>query len=298
MIIPLMALLATSNFTGTWETTYGDMVLEQTGSSVSGWYSYGTMSTIEGTVTDGGKLMFTYDEGTAAGSGWFILSENGTSFAGEWRADGDRSWSGWDGHRVTGEPSTWVLILEAEWQESMRENEYSFGEMLDAWLGRLEGVEIRHRFVHDLDDIRGFCIEAATLPGDVYLIFASHGTTAGIALNSGTISPQDLADVLAPMNNLQLVHFSCCEIMAGRTDETIINSRSASNWRDDFAVSGYTTSVDWGGSAIIEFYYLNQILENGLTPVEAARALQRDIRFSGSTATPYMDAAGFEIQTP
>ncbi|MCK5132427.1 MAG: hypothetical protein KAR40_09800 [Candidatus Sabulitectum sp.] len=98
------------------------------------------------------------------------------------------------------------------------------------------------------------------------------------------------------MNNLQLVHFSCCEIMAGRTDEAILNSRS--NWKEDFAVSGYTSSVDWGSSAIIEFYYLNQILENGLIPTEAAQALLRDIRFSGTTATPYMDAAGFEIQTP
>lgn len=296
MIFILLSLVATADFSGTWETTYGDMVLEQNGSSVTGWYSYGSMSTIEGTVTGTGKLIFTYDEGTASGSGWFVLSEGGTSFSGEWKAEGDRTWSVWEGHRATGEPSTWVLILEAEWQESMRENEYSFGEMLDAWLGRLEGVQIRHRFVHDLDDISNFCAEAAVLPGDVYLVFASHGTTAGISLNSGTVSPQELASALAPMNNLQLVHFSCCEIMAGRTDETILSSRS--NWNDDFAVSGYTTSVDWGGSAIIEFYYLNQILENGLTPAEAAQALFRDIRFSGTTATPYMDAAGFEIQTP
>ncbi len=295
-MLMILVLLATSDFSGTWETTYGDMVLEQNGSSVTGWYSYGTMSTIEGTVTGGGKLIFTYDEGDAAGTGWFQLSESGTSFSGQWKADGDRSWSAWEGHRATGEPSTWVLILEAEWQESMRENEYSFGEMLDAWLGRLEGIEIRHRFIHDLDDIEGFCIEAATLPGDVYLIFASHGTTEGISLNSGTVTPQELADALAPMNNLQLIHFSCCEIMAGRTDEVIINSRS--NWAEDFAVSGYTVSVDWSGSAVIEFYYLNQILENGLTPTEAAQALNRDIRFSGTTATPYMDAAGFEIQIP
>ena len=296
MIPMILFLIVTSNFTGTWETTYGDMVLEQNGTAVTGWYSYGTMSTIEGTVAEGGKFMFTYDEGDVTGRGWFLLSENGNSFAGQWRAEGAQAWSDWEGHRANGEPSTWVLILEAEWQESMRENEYSFGAMLDAWLGRLEGIEIRHRFIHDLDDVRNFCAEAAVLPGDVYLIFASHGTTAGISLNSGTVSPQDLAAAIYPMTNLQLVHFSCCEIMDGRTDETIINSRS--NWRNDFAVSGYTTSVDWGGSAIIEFYYLNQILENGLTPVEAAQALSSDIRFSGEASTQWMDGAGFQIQTP
>ncbi|MCD4707987.1 MAG: hypothetical protein K8S62_09640 [Candidatus Sabulitectum sp.] len=296
MILTLMTILAVADFSGIWETTYGDMVLEQDSSLVSGWYSFGGMSTIEGIVSAGGKFVFSYNEGNATGTGWFQLSDSGTSFSGEWKADGDLVWSSWEGHRPTGTSSTWVLILEAEWQESMRENEYSFGEMLDAWLGRLPDIQIRHRFIHDLDDIRGFCIEAATLPGDVYLIFASHGTTAGISLNSGTVSPHELAEALAPMNNLQLVHFSCCEIMAGNTDEAILNSRS--NWAEDFAVSGYTTSVDWGGSAIIEFYYLNQILENGLTPVEAAGALMSDIRFSGTTSTHWMEAASFQIQTP
>jgi len=296
MILLLSALLAISDYSGVWETTYGDMVLEQNGVSVSGWYSYGGMSTIEGTITDSGKLMFTYDEDSASGTGWFLLSETGESFSGQWKADGDQNWSSWEGHRSTGEPSTWVLILEAEWQESMRENEYSFGAMLNAWLGRLPSIDIRHRFVHDIDDVRSFCAEAAVLPGDVYLVIASHGTTSGISLNGGTVSPQELASAISPMTNLKLVHFSCCEIMAGNTDEAILNSRST--WPEDFAVSGYTTSVDWGGSAIIEFYYLNQILENGLTPVEASRALMGDIRFSGNNSTPWMEAAGFQIQTP
>jgi hypothetical protein len=297
MIQILLAVLAVSDYSGTWETTYGDMVLEQNGSTVTGWYSFGSMSSVKGTVSEeSGKLAFAYTESDASGRGWFLLSENGNSFTGQWKADGDTSWSTWDGHRATGEPSTWVLILEAEWQESMRENEYSFGEMLDAWLGRLPGVQIRHRFVHDLTDIQNFCAEGAVLPGDVYLIFASHGSSAGLSLNSGTVSPRELADAISPMTNLQLVHFSSCEVMAGSTDETILSSRS--NWKDNFAVSGYTTSVDWGGSAVIEFYYLNLILENGLTPVQAAGALQADIRFSGTAPTRYMDGAGFQIQTP
>jgi hypothetical protein len=297
MIHIFLALLAASDYSGTWETAYGDMVLEQTDSTVTGWYSYGSMSSIEGTVSEeSGKLVFTYAESDASGRGWFLLSESGNSFTGQWKADGDTNWSAWDGHRATGEPTTWVLVLEAEWQESTRENEYSLGEMLDAWLGRLPGVQIRHRFIHNLADLQTFCAEGALLPGDVYLVFASHGTSAGISLNSGTVLPRELADAISPMTNLQLVHFSSCEVMAGGTDEAILSSRS--NWKDDFAVSGYTASVDWGGSAVIEFYYLNQILENGLTPVQAAMALQTDILFSGTVSTQYMDSAGFQIQTP
>lgn len=296
MILLILSLVSVPDFSGTWQTTYGDMFLEQNGRAVSGWYSYGGMSSIEGTVNDEGRLVFTYDEGTAAGEGWFQLSESGGSFAGEWHADGDRRWSAWEGHRSTGEESTWLVILETEWQESMSENEYSFGEMLAAWLGRLPDLQIRHRFVHSREDVESVCIEAAMLPGEVYLVFASHGTEAGISLDEGTVTPSQVAQAVSVIPNLKLVHFSCCLIMAGGTDEAIVRARN--NWDENFAVSGYTTSVDWGGSAIIEFYYLNQILENGLTPAAAAQALLTDIRFAGSRSTGYMEGAGFEIRTP
>ena len=296
MIFLILSLVSVPDFSGVWQTTYGDMFLEQSGTEVTGWYSYGGMSSIEGTVDQQGRLVFTYDEGTATGEGWFQLSESGNSFEGEWRATGDRRWSSWEGHRSTGEASTWLVILETEWQESLTENEYSFGEMLAAWLGRLPDLQIRHRFVHDAEDVANMCAEAAMLPGDVYLVFASHGTEAGISLDGGTVTPRQVAQAVSIMPNLKLVHFSCCLIMAGGTDEAILSARN--DWDEDFAVSGYTTSVDWGGSAIIEFYYLNQILENGMTPVQAAEALLTDIRFAGSRGTGYMDGAGFQINTP
>lgn len=297
MIIPVLLIISASvpDFSGTWTTTYGDMFLEQDGRSVTGWYNYGGMSTIEGTIGMDDRLTFTYDEGNAAGEGWFELIGGGDAFRGEWRADGTRRWSTWEGHRSTAEAGTWLVVLEEYWQESMTEREYSFGEMLEQWLGRLEDVQIRHRFIHDQSDLQAACAAAAMLPGDVYLMIASHGTEAGIELQDGTISPTQMAEAVAIIPNLRLVHFSCCLIMAGNTDEYIIRQRT---WPDDFAVSGYTTSVDWGGSAIIEFYYMNRILEYGETPEEAAEALLTDIPFAGQRGTEYMDGAGFEINTP
>ncbi len=115
------------------------MILEQQGRAVSGWYSYGGMSTIEGTVNDSGRMVFRYDEGNAAGEGWFQMSEAGNSFSGQWRADGAGSWSSWEGYRSAEDGSRWLVILEAEWQESLTENEYSFGEMLQAWLAGWRG---------------------------------------------------------------------------------------------------------------------------------------------------------------
>jgi len=295
-MILLILTLTVPDFSGLWQTTYGDMYLEQNGREVSGWYSYGGMSTIEGTVGTDDRLIFTYDEGNATGEGWFQLMGDGASFRGEWRADGDRRWSSWEGHRATGEPGKWLVILEENWQESMTDNEYSFGEMLEQWLIRLPDIGIRHRFIHDEDDLQDACASAAMLPGDVYLIIASHGTEEGISLNGGTVSPNAMARAVSMIPGLKLVHFSCCLIMAGGTDEAIIRARST--WPDGFAVSGYTTSVDWGGSAIIEFYYLNRILENGETPEQAAEALLTDIPFAGRAGTEYMDGAGFQIRTP
>ena len=67
-----------------------------------------------------------------------------------------------------------------------------------------------------------------------------------------------------------------------------------------FPVSGYTTSVDWGGSALIEFTYLDMILAQHLTPAQAAEQLPRLLTFAGDespSGSPYA-AAGFRFFMP
>jgi hypothetical protein len=284
------------DFSGTWETTYGQMVLNQDGDEILGWYDYGGISPIEGSLDGSGRFVFTYTEPDASGTGWFVLAEDGSSFQGRWSPDGSSEWYSWEGYRAGGEARTWLVVLESEWQESMSEGEYSFGEMLAAFFDRLPSVEVRHRFVHDVEDLDVFCLEAAMLPGDVYLVFASHGSPSGLALAGGTVGASGIVEALSPMENLALIHFSCCEIMAGRIPEAILTSRTS--WPEGFVVSGYSRSVDWGGSAIIEFFYLNMILENGLTPEQAARAVLSDIGFAGGSDTRWMDAAGFRAESP
>jgi len=193
-------------------------------------------------------------------------------------------------------PSNWLVILESEWQSSLGEQEFSFGEMLAAWFARVPGVNIRHRFVHDSSDLTAFCLEASALPGDLYLVIASHGSSSGIELASETVSSGDFINAIEPCGNLALIHFSCCEIMAGRMPRAIVSSRS--DWDDDFIVSGYTKSVDWGASGIIEIFYFNQILETGYSPVEAANSVLDDIDFAGQSSTVWMDAAGFSWIQP
>ncbi len=280
-------------FSGTWETTYGTMYLQQDNSRVWGNYTFDAYSTIEGLIGPGGKMVFTYTEPNTSGEGWFELSSDSLSFHGLWRPEGGGQWFEWDGYRAGAgiTPTNWLVVLEAEWQTSLSENEYSFGEMLETWFARVPGVSFRHRFIHDVDDLAYFCLESSALPGDLYLIIASHGTASGIELASGTVSSREFADAVKPCGNLAMIHFSCCEIMAGRTPEAILSSRT--DWPDDFIVSGYRESVDWGASGIIEIFYLNQILENGFSPSDAASSVIEDIDFAGRSSTRWMDAAGF-----
>ncbi|MEN8209493.1 MAG: hypothetical protein ABFR50_09615, partial [Candidatus Fermentibacteria bacterium] len=169
------------DYSGTWETTYGTLFLEQENAVVSGYYTLDGYSTVEGTVAPNGKLVFTYSEPTASGEGWFELSDDSGSISGMWRPDGGGQWFEWEGYRAGAgvASSNWLVILESEWQSSLSEQEYSFGEMLEAWFARVPGVTVRHRFIHDVDDLAAFCLESSGLPGELYLVIASHGTSSG-----------------------------------------------------------------------------------------------------------------------
>ena len=288
----------TADFSGTWETTYGTLFLQQDNSDVTGYYDMGGYCSVEGTVNSSGRLVFIYVEPNAAGEGWFELTDDAMAFTGEWRPDGGGEWFGWEGFRAGAgmAPSNWLVVLEAEWQESMTEGEYSFGEMLDAWFARVPGVSVRHRFVHDAQDVASFCLECSALPGNLYLVIASHGSSSGVSLPGGTLTPEQLIQALVPCTNISMLHFSCCEVMAGATPSRVLASRQS--WPEGFVVSGYSNSVDWAASGILEIFYFNQILEMGLPPSEAAQSVMDEIGFAGDQPTEWMDAAGFEWLEP
>ncbi|MBN1433992.1 hypothetical protein JW921_04480 [Candidatus Fermentibacterales bacterium] len=292
-----LAASAETDYSGTWETTYGRLVLVQEGSDVHGWYSLQGLCTVEGSVQDDGRLVFEYTEPSASGSGWFALSEDGSGFEGQWREDGSATWYGWEGYRLDGSGSgfgKWLVVLEAEWQESMEEQDYSFGEMLTAWFERVPGVGVRHRFVHDTQDLARFCLEAAALDGgEIILLLASHGSTEGLELPGGVVDARDLLEAVEPLRDrLVLIHFSSCEVMSGGVPSTMMG-RAGGGWREGFVLSGYDRAVDWHLSAIIEILYLDLVLEQGLSPSEAATAVLAGLDFAGSRSSRWFEPAGF-----
>ena len=93
---------------------------------------------------------------------------------------------------------------------------------------------------------------------------------------------------LAHAETLRHLHFSAC--LVANDEEHVLKS-------PPFSVSGYTTSVDWGASALIEFTLLDMMLNRDFTPAESARMLPRMVSYALDDAPegcPY-PAAGFRF---
>jgi hypothetical protein len=284
-------------FDGIWESTFGRLRLVQDEDRVHGFYEGVGRSTIEGQI-ENGRLRFRYKEPAAAGEGWFEIDEGVTSFTGEWRVDGTSSWAPWVGQRILPQSDrTWLLVLEAHWQRSIADQEYSFGAMVGQFLARYGNIAVRHRFFDDEEGLERWCRELLYFPEPAVVVVASHGTPQGIAVGGHTINSRLVIDYLRHAENLRLLHFSSCLVLkeehpgdfAKRIEKTA-----------PFPISGYTTSVDWGGSAVLEFTYLDMILGKRLAPADAARQLLQLVRFAGDdvpAGSPYLPA-GFRFFAP
>lgn len=275
-------------FDGVWESTFGRLRLVEEGGRVRGFYSGPGPSTLEGR-THNGKLEFRYREPAASGIGLFELSTDGLAFEGQWRTRKDVPWRPWAGTRLAAEPQvTWLVVLEAHWQRSLAEPEYSFGNMLREVFARRPGVRVRQRFFHDAASLEHWCRELLYLPEPAFLVIASHGSPEGLSVHGQVINTTRVLESLRYAESLRLLHFSSC--LVGLDGAQVLGNRP-------FAVSGYATSVDWGASALIEFTYLDLILNRGLDPAGAAAKLPKLVPYCGDRAprgSPY-PAAGFRF---
>lgn len=276
---------------GVWESNFGRIRLVHETSGVHGYYEGAGPSRIEGQSRDG-RFEFQYREPKASGEGRFELSDDGVTFAGQWRAQGQSEWLPWNGARLFAEPMlTWLVVLEAHWQRSFTESEYSFGHMLRELHARLPHVRVRQRFFHDAASLEHWCRELLYLPEPAILMIASHGAADGLSVHGQLINTTRVLESVRYAGNLRLLHFSSC--LVGLDAEGTLTKHS-------FPVSGYTTSVDWGASAILEFTYLDLILNRRMEPAEAAASLPLLVRYSGDAVpegSPYA-AAGFRFFPP
>jgi len=260
---------------GIWETGFGRMLMVQEDRGVHGFYAGAGESTLRGQAKDG-TLAFRYRERNASGEGRFTLAEDCETFTGEWRASGRREWQPWNGHRVRPTPGVkWLVVLEAHWQRGLAEPDYAFGHMLRELFARQPNVRIRQRFFQDGESLRHWCRELLFIGEPAILMIASHGRAEGLSVQGRLIDTARVLDSLRWAESLELLHFSSC--LVGLDRDKTLRGRA-------FAVSGYTTSVDWGASALLEFTYLDLMLNRGLSPAAAAAQLRRLVPYAGRSA--------------
>ena len=273
---------------GLWETDFGRLRLIHDERGVHGCYAGAGHATVLGKA-NASTLSFRYRERIGSGEGRFSLAEDQESFAGQWRAQGKRDWQPWKGQRVHPVPGLkWLVVLEAHWQRSLAEPDYAFGHMLRELFARKPQVRVRQRFFHDAESLRHGCRELLFIAEPVILLIASHGRADGLSVHGRRIDTAPVLDALQSAENLELLHFSSC--LVGLDRDKALRGRS-------FPISGYTTSVDWGASALLEFTYLDLMLNRGLAPAAAAAQLPVLVPYAGKRApagSAYR-AAGFRF---
>jgi len=286
----IVATTEGAGFAGVWSTTYGAMRLVQTGTRVAGRYSYLDGASLEGDV-EGNLLRARYSEPDGVeGRAVFVLSDDGNSFHGVWRpdsiagADADLELSSpevgaWTGARLLPVPGrTWLVILEAHWEQSLGEHEYSYGAMLRSFFERLPAVEVRHRFFHDRADLVRFCRDLGDLVEPVIVYISTHGTPEGIAAGRELIDGEVIGEALRDAGEIRLVHLGGCALLAGGLGAEL---RTAAAPHAAFPISGFRQNVDWAASAIVDFTYLDLVLEHGMPPADAVRSVRAMLSFAG-----------------
>lgn len=268
---------------GIWETSYGRMRLIQDEGRVHGFYDGMSAGQIEGRL-EGNEFRFRYQEPNARGEGVFQLAEDAMTFTGNWRPEGSPGLGEWYGQRVLPKAgTTWLVVIEAHWQHSLADRDYSYGTMLKEIFARLPNVAVRQRFFNDEASLARWCREVVYFPDPAVVLIASHGTPEGISVHGQTINTKLVIDYLRHAVNVQLLHFSACLVMK---EETVGDFAKSIEREVPFPISGYTTAVDWGGSAIVEFSYLDMILSKRCTPEQAAELLPTIITYAGDGAPP------------
>lgn len=284
-------------FDGVWTTTYGPMRLLHHDDRIHGFYEGVGPASVDGRL-DGDRFVFHYQEPKARGEGAFTLGDEADRFEGEWRADGASAWAGWQGRRVFPVPGrVWLVVLEAHWQKSLADEEYSFGNMLREFFARSGRVHVRHRFFPNEAGLEKWCRELMYLVEPTVLSIATHGTQEGLVAHGQPIAPRILLDNLIWAESLMLVHFSACLMLH---DSPAGDVARALQRLGQFPVSGYTTSVDWAASAILEFTYFDLILSRGLDPATAAQQLRHLLGYAGDDGYPDIGfpGAGFRFLPP
>jgi hypothetical protein len=277
-------------FDGLWDTSLGRLRLVQEMGRVWGSSELDSKVRLEGDLEEGERLAFRLEGPALVGGGYLELDTNGATLDGEWAEDGQPARE-LAGRRVLPKLGlTWLVVLEAHRQHALDDNEFAYGRMLHELFARLPRAQVRHRFYHDEASLTRWCRQVLYLPEPSVLVVAGHGEARGLAAGGSVIGLPGIVESLRFADGLKLVHFSCASCLGGQ--ETVRLLKEA-----PFPVSGYAKNADWSQTVLLDFVYLDMILDKGLAPGQAAEELVRLVRFAGTEevpASPYRPS-GFRL---
>ena len=298
-------------FDGVWQTSFGPLRLVQEADRIIGFYEApggGRMESNGGVPAStmaprrnghempadarppsgaaqlgiGNRFVYRLQEGEIRGEGCVELDEQQMSLEGKSRGEKQASWRNWTGRRIVPEPELqWLVVLEAHWQRMLQEKDYSLGGMLHEFFARVPRVEVRHRFFASQVDLETWCREVLYLAEPVTVVVATHGTPAGIQGHNGIIASDALIKNLRHTDNVTVLHFSACCI----EDESTGGPRYSLDQQLPFPISGYAAYADWAASALVDFTYLDMILEHYFPPDEAAKQVKQLLTFAGDRSS-------------
>lgn len=282
----------TKTFSGLWKTRFGPMRLQAVGDEIVGTYAYAGISNIRGKL-EGGKLRFQYDQPDGErGSGEFELADGGARFDGSWKSSAGGGGT-WIGTRIVPVPGrVWLVVLESNWEGSLAEHEYSYGQMLRSFFTRLPNVQVRHRFVHSAADFQRYAAEVAYFAEPVVLYISSHGTSAGVVLGSEIVGAEALNAGLRGAGSLRLLHFGSCEVLSSDVPAKIAAARPS---HERFPISGFSKTADWAGSAIVDFTYLELVIGKNMPPEKAVQATRKMVTFARENSHGAIPGSGLKV---
>ena len=150
--------------------------------------------------------------------------------------------------------------------------------MLKSFFTREPSVKVRHRFFSDEKGMQKWLQEVAYLAEPVVISLSTHGSEEGASVNGKNIGAKAIAESLRYAGNVRLLHFSACCMMKGKIAAEI---HTASSQTAQFPISGYTTAVEWAGSAVLEFMYFDLILSRHMPPEKAVEQVKKLMPFAG-----------------
>ena len=275
-------------FDGLWDTSLGRLRLVQEAGHVWGSAEMDASVRLEGDIEPGGRLSFRLEGATPQGRGHFELDTLGYLVDGEWTEEGqarEQAPGAIGGQRAMPRPGlTWLVVLEANRQRALDDNEFALGRTVRELFARLPWTLVRHRFYDADASLLRWCRQLLFQPEPSVLVVAGQADAGGL---TGVIGSLRFAD------GLKLLHVSAPASLAGPEAGRALREAP-------FPVSGYTANVDWAQCALADLVYLDMILDKGLTPEQAAEQLPQLVRFAGTenlAGSPYRPA-GFTFVAP